>query len=202
MPRTKHPGHPSPEDYSKTTLRRANWETELELVRRLFQDYRAWLADHATPPLDPDTPVPAGLAQLDRVIEELPGAYGPPRGGVILAYRDDNLAACGALRGFEPGVAEIRRIYVRGDHRGPGFGPVLTGALLDLARELGYPRVRVYTMPTMYAAIQFYQDMGFKPIPAYWPHPVAGALFFEWNSGDAVTGSGPRQSTKSGRATK
>jgi hypothetical protein len=48
--------------------------------------------------------------------------------------------------------------------------------------------VRVDTLPTMTAAIEFYQEMGFKPIPPYWPHPVPGALFFEYRvpSGGSV----------------
>ena len=72
---------------------------------------------------------------------------------------------------------------MREDHRGPGFGPRLTRALLKRARELGYERVRVDTLPTMAAANQFYPEMGFKPIPAYWDHPVRGALFFEYKLG-------------------
>ena len=88
--------------------------------------------------------------------------------------------ACGALRELAPKIAEIKRIYVRADHRGPGFGPRLTQALLDRAQELGYERVRVDTLPTMTAAIQFYQAMGFAPTTPYWPHPASGALFFEY----------------------
>jgi GNAT superfamily N-acetyltransferase len=71
-------------------------------------------------------------------------------------------------------------LYVREDHRGGEFGRRLTGALIDRARELGYRRVRADTLPSMRAAIQFYQELGFDPIPAYWPHPVPGALFFEY----------------------
>ena len=175
-------GHAHPSEYSDTVLRRVDWSEDLETVRRLFREYRDWLANHTPAITDSASNVPIGLAQFDRVIAQLPGAYGPPRGDVILAFKHSELAACGALREWEPMVGEIKRIYVRADHRGPGFGPILTGALLDRARELGYKRVRVYTLPTMAAAIQFYQEMGFKPIPAYWPHPVPGALFFEWKA--------------------
>jgi len=176
--------------YSDTVLRRVDWSNDLETVRRLFRDYRDWLAEHASPASGSDATVPVGLAQFDRLISELPGVYGSPRGDVILAFQNSEIAACGALREWEPRVGEIKRIYVRGDHRGPGFGPVLTGALLQRARELGFERVRVDTLPTMAAAIQFYQEMGFKPIPAYWPHPVPGALFFEWSAAEN-TGSLP-----------
>jgi ribosomal protein S18 acetylase RimI-like enzyme len=169
----------NPASYRGTKLRGANWPKDLDTVRRLFRDYRQWLADHGETSAVSSGKI--GLGQIDRQIAELPGAYGPPRGDIILALAGESVAACGALRESEPKVAEIKRIYVRPDHRGPGFGPILTRALLRRARELGYERVRVDTLPTMAAAIQFYQELGFTPIPAYWPHPVPGALFFEYN---------------------
>lgn len=179
------------EDYSTTKIRSVDWAVELETVRRLFRDYRDWLADHATPAPGPGSAVPLGLRQLDETIAALPGAYGPPRGDVLLAVLGPDVVACGALRELTPGVGEIKRVYVRDDHRGPGFGPILTRALLVRAREVGLDRVRVDTLPTMAAAIRFYQEMGFRPIPAYWPHPVPDARFFEWSGADLpVDGSG------------
>jgi putative acetyltransferase len=154
---------------------------ELDTVRRLFQDYRQWLADHADIDATDPSKVPVGLARIDEEIESLPGPYAPPRGEVILAFEKMALVACGGLRDVGPKVGEIRRVYVRADHRGGGFGPRLTGALLDRARELGYERVRVDTLATMAGAIQFYQEMGFRRIAPYWPHPVSTALFFEYD---------------------
>lgn len=186
-----------PAAYADTVLRRVDWSTDLETIRRLFRDYRDWLADHASVETGAASNIPIGLAQFDKLVSGLPGAYGPPGGDVILAYRNSELAACGALRRWAPKVGEIKRIYVRADHRGPGFGPILTGALLDRARELGYGHVLVDTLPTMAAAIQFYQDMGFKPIDPYWPHPVAGALFFEWSAADHAPLDPKRRATSS-----
>jgi ribosomal protein S18 acetylase RimI-like enzyme len=186
VPRARPPARAPPADYSDTVLRRVSWPEDLAAVRRLFRGYRAWLVDHAGPAASSLSSVPAGVVPFDRVIADLPGAYGPPRGDVLLALKHSRIVACGALRELEPKVGEIKRIYVRADHRGPGFGPRLTQALLDRARELGYERVRVDTLPTMTAAIQFYQAMGFAPIPAYWQHPVPGALFFEWNDSHRV----------------
>jgi ribosomal protein S18 acetylase RimI-like enzyme len=163
-----------------TTLRRVDWSKDIDTVRRLFQDYRQWVADHRDTSASARARAGSGLELIDTLVARLPGAYGPPRGEVILAVAEGSVVACGALRELEPTVADIKRVYVRADHRGPGFGPRLTRALLDRAGELGYERVRVDTLPSMYAAIRFYQDMGFVPIPAYWPHPVPGALFFEY----------------------
>jgi putative acetyltransferase len=201
----KIPSPSAPESHPGTTIRSVNWPRDLETVRRLFQDYRQWLSDHRD--LDPaaQTRVSRGLAELDGLVASLPGAYGPPRGEVLLAFEREDLVACGALREVEPGVGEIKRLYVREDHRGPGFGHRLTGAMVDRARELGYERVRSYTLPTMIAAIQFYKDLGFHPIPAYWPHPVGGALFFEHTirkSSPSARPPGTAKATKSRRSRK
>jgi putative acetyltransferase len=177
-------GKHSRESHQDTTLRRVDWSRDLDAVRRLFQDYRQWLADHTDPAAPVDSKAESGLQIVDKLIAGLPGAYGPPRGDVILAFSDGQVVACGALRELEPKIGEIKRVYVRADHRGPGFGPRLTGAVLDRATELGYERVRVDTTGTMVAAIEFYQEMGFVPIPAFWPHPAPGARFFEYTVGE------------------
>jgi len=165
--------------YRGTTLRRVIWSRDLEAVRPLFVNYRRWLADHQDPARSARSRVAAGLAEIDRQISQLPGEFEPPRGDVILAAAENDIVALGALRELAPKLGEIKRIHVRADHRGPKFGPILTRALLERAGELGWERVRVDTLPTMEAAIQFYQDLGFRAIDAYWPHPSAGALFFE-----------------------
>jgi ribosomal protein S18 acetylase RimI-like enzyme len=165
---------------SVTVIRRVNWPKDLETVRRLFQDYRRWIADHRDTRRSAAARVRTGLGEIDDLISELPGAYGPPRGEVVLARVGTVVVACLALREIEPKIGDIKRVYVREDHRGPVFGPRLTRALLKRARELGYERVRVDTLPTMAAAIEFYPAMGFEPIDPYWSHPVAGARFFEY----------------------
>jgi ribosomal protein S18 acetylase RimI-like enzyme len=192
----------SPESYASTKLRRVKWSEDIDTVRHLFLNYRQWLADHQDTATATESEVQTGLGQVDKQIAELQATYGPPRGEIILAFAGGEVAACGALRELEPKVGEIKRIYVRADHRGPGFGPILTNALLKRARELGYERVRVDTLPTMAAAIQFYQDIGFVPIPSYWPHPVPGALFFEYTVGKSPSPSKSRGASKAKRSGK
>lgn len=160
------------------------WSEEIDTVRRLFREYREWLADHqdSTPGSEPR--VRTGLAMVDELIAELPGSYGPPRGEVLLWFEGKDPVACGALRELEPKVGEIRRIYVRPDYRGKAFGHPFVRELIERARGLGFKRLRVDVLPTMAAAIEFYQELGFRPIPAFWPHPVAGALYFEREIGE------------------
>ncbi|MFZ1023570.1 MAG: GNAT family N-acetyltransferase [Thermoplasmata archaeon] len=193
---------PDPESHPRTTLRRVNWSEDLDVVHRFFSDYRQWVADHQEGIGLLDSGRSDGLDMIDAQIAGLPGAYGPPHGEVLLAFDQEAIVACGALRELEPKVAEIKRLYVRADHRGGGFGKRLTSALLERARELGYERVRVDTLSTMAAAIQFYQELGFRPIPSYWAHPAPGALFFEYRVSQS---SGPPRrpgATKSKRPRK
>jgi|HubBroStandDraft_1064217.scaffolds.fasta_scaffold417191_2 GNAT superfamily N-acetyltransferase len=179
------PDEPVPESYPNTTIRSVSWAKDIDLVRRFFQEYRQWLDEHRD--VDPAvaSTVAAGLGGIDELITGLPGAYGPPRGEILLAFEKEEPTACLALREMEARVGDLKRLYVRPDHRGPVFGRRFTKALLARARELGYERVRVDTLATMYAAIEFYQEAGFTPIPGYWPHPVRGALFFECVLGNA-----------------
>jgi putative acetyltransferase len=168
------------DNYTDTTIRSVDWRKDFDAVRRYFQEYRQWIADHRDPSA---TGISVGLDSIDQQIAKLPGEYGPPHGEVILAFMKEEPVACDALRELEPKLGEVKRIYIRADHRGVEFGLRLTGAILNRARELGYERVRVDTLSTMTAAKQFYKELGFKPIPAYWSHPAPGALFFECELG-------------------
>ena len=171
--RHDHRGQP------RATFRRASWPEDLTTVRQLFQQYRQWLADHQDTAPRSKPRVRSGLALIDQLVAELPGAYGPPRGEILLWFKDGAMVACGALRELEPRIGEIKRIYIRPDYRGKAFGRPFVRTLIERARDLGYRRLRVDTLPSMAAAIEFYQELGFRPIPAFWPHPAAGALFFE-----------------------
>jgi ribosomal protein S18 acetylase RimI-like enzyme len=162
-----------------TSLRKASWPEDLPRIRPLFLAYRQWLADHRDLEPSAGSRVEAGLALVDDLIARLPGAYGPPSGDVLLWHLHGEIVACGAIREVELGIGEIKRISVAPDYRGMEFGRPFVRSLIGRARELRFSRLRVDTLPTMRAAIEFYQEAGFRPIPSYWPNPVAGALFFE-----------------------
>ena len=138
--------------------------TEMISAAALFRAYAATL------PVDL---APQGFSQE---LESLPGVYGPPGGELLLAKRGDHVLGCIALKPLAPGVAEIKRLFVRPRERKAGLGKALVTAAITTAKELGYIEVKLDTLPEMTAAIALYKSFGFAPIPPYGSHPYPGLV--------------------------
>jgi putative acetyltransferase len=116
---------------------------------------------------------------FDREVAELPGAYAPPGGTLLLAMLDEQPVGCVALRALEDGACELKRLYVRPGARGRGVGRLLCGAVIAAAQSCGYARVRLDTLPQMTEAIALYRALGFGPAEPYRYNPLPGAMFME-----------------------
>jgi len=108
-------------------------------------------------------PTPASTAELE-----------PPSGGAyVVGWEDGRAVAGGALKRLEPGVAEIKRMYVVPDARGRGLARGLLAAIEDAARELGYERVRLDTGASQPHAQALYESAGYQSVPDYNDNPYA-----------------------------
>jgi putative acetyltransferase len=112
-------------------------------------------------------------------LASLPGAYVPPHGALLLATYGVQVAGCAALRPFEGQTCEMKRLYVRPEHRRHGIGRMLAEAVISAAREAGYAHMRLDSLPWMEAAIALYRAMGFYEIPPYRYNPVPGTVYME-----------------------
>lgn len=87
--------------------------------------------------------------------------------GFLVGRVGDRAVACGAFRPLEPGIAEIKRMFVMPEHRGRGYSKQMLTTLERLARETSYTIVRLETRPLQAAAIALYEKLGYVRIPNY-----------------------------------
>jgi ribosomal protein S18 acetylase RimI-like enzyme len=107
----------------------------------------------------------------------LPGKYEQPAGRILLAWRGTETLGCIAVRPIDAKACEMKRLYVRPQARGEQLGRRLAERLCQEAREAGYSRICLDTLPTMGAAQGLYQSLGFRPIEPYVFNPIPGTKF-------------------------
>lgn len=126
---------------------------------------------------------PPANALMAAMVAEVSRLYGPrekrnapsatpeelwaPRGTYLVVLAEGEPVAGGGLKGLEPGVAEVKRMFVTEPARGRGYARRLLAALEDAARELGHTRLRLDTGPKQPFARALYESAGYRSIPAY-----------------------------------
>jgi putative acetyltransferase len=150
------------------TIRVVTSAEEMGPVRVLFREYAASLNFDLC------------FQNFEQELAGLPGPYAPPSGCLLLASVEGEPAGCVALKRIEDDVSEMKRLYVRGGHRGTGLGRTLAERIIREARGLGYRVIRLDTVPSvMGGAVALYRSLGFREVPAYCFNPVPGAVFME-----------------------
>jgi putative acetyltransferase len=146
----------------------ANSPDQIKEARILFREYENGLG------------ISLCFQNFEQELANLPGDYKPPDGRLLLCEHDGLVAGCIALRKLESGVCEIKRLYVRPAFRGKGLGKFLVKTIIHEAREIGYERMRLDTLPgRMDDAIALYRSMGFKEIEPYYQNPAPETLYME-----------------------
>ena len=151
-----------------TEITEALNEQQITDARGLFRDYEAWLG------------MSLCFQSFEEEVATLPGRYARPGGRLYVAYIEAEPVGCIALRKLEPGVCEMKRLYLRESARGLGLGVRLIEQVIADAQEIGYAKMRLDTYPPkMGKAVSLYEAHGFYEIPPYYDNPHAGVLYME-----------------------
>ena len=146
-------------------IRPAEWPRDLEIVRGLFREYVERLG------------VDLYFQEFESEVATLPGKYATPSGRLLIAWRDGDPVGCVALRALAGSSCEMKRLYVRPGARGEHLGRRLAERICREAREAGYRRICLDTLPSMTSAQALYASLGFVPTEPYIFNPVPGTKF-------------------------
>lgn len=141
----------------------------LDATREVFLEYAGQLG------------VDLCFQNFDAELAGLPGEYAPPQGALLLALVDGEVAGCVAMRALNDvdyaNACEMKRLYVRPNHRRLGLGRLLAQAVVDQGVRSGYSTMLLDTLDDMEAARGLYASLGFEEIPPYYFNPIPGAHY-------------------------
>jgi GNAT superfamily N-acetyltransferase len=86
---------------------------------------------------------------------------------VVLAYEKEKPVGCGAIKEYEPGIMEVKRMFVPPEKRKKGIAAKVLLELENWAKELSYSKCILETGKRQPEAIGLYKKSGYKLIPNY-----------------------------------
>jgi len=143
----------------------ARWPDDRATVEALFREYVGSLTEDIS------------FQNVDNELAGLPGKYARPGGVVLIAWDGTDAAGAVAYRMVEPGVCEMKRLYVRPAFRGRDIGRELANELIDDAQSRGYRTMLLDTLASMQSARALYRALGFRPVEAYYENPLPGTMY-------------------------
>ena len=151
----------------------------LEKVKMLWREYGIFLKNCFPERKDLPEFVQYFENYEQEISNNLPGRFGPPMGCLLLARNQIKPVGCVGLMDLGDCICEIRRLFVRPEHRKSGIGKALTKAVIEWAWEIGYKFIRLNTNTRMPEAEKLYRSLGFKDIEPYEQFDVDGMVFLE-----------------------
>ena len=136
---------------------------------------------------------------LDHDVAEWRAEYDGVSGVLlVLEAPGGDVVGTAGVRQLEPGLGEVKRMWIRPACQGLGLGRQLMDRCLEEARHLGFRRLRLDTQRRMEAALKLYRSYGFRDVPDYNGNPRA-QLWLELDLGergsDAARGKRASRST-------
>jgi GNAT superfamily N-acetyltransferase len=145
-------------------------------VRALFWEYLQW----ANAMLRQTFDISFDISQmLDGDMAGIQKFY-PPGGRLFLARNDTVVAGCACAQTLAPGIAELKRTFVRPALRGNGIGRELVQALIADLRSAGYTTLRLDSANFMREAHGLYRSLDFAERDPYPESEIPAAFHANW----------------------
>jgi putative acetyltransferase len=110
-----------------------------------------------------------GTAYYDEALHSLSSAFAIP-GSIYLIAKLDGVICGGAgvypTDGLPHNTCELVKMYLLPEARGKGVGKILIERCIDFARNNGYKKMYLETMPELQKAVRIYERLGFVLLPA------------------------------------
>ncbi len=150
--------------------------TYKEEIKALFNEYTQMLTD-----CNADFKNYLKLQNYDHETENLEEKYGHPYGRLYIAFIDDNVAGCIALRKIDDDNCELKRLYVKPQYRGKNIGGTLVKHIIKEAENIGYKHILLDTLPFLNVAIDMYKKYGFYEIESYNNSPMDNLIYLKYD---------------------
>lgn len=89
---------------------------------------------------------------------------------VLVAYDQELPIACGAIKEYDQGTMEIKRMFVRPNYRNQGLASLILISLELWCQELHYTQCILETGINQPEAIRLYEKNNYTKIPNYGPY--------------------------------
>ncbi len=145
-----------------------------EEIKELFNEYTYMLVE-----VDEKFKEYLEIQNYDAELENLESKYGRPYGRLYLVYWEGEVAGCIGLRQIDKTVCEMKRLYVKPEFRGKGIGNYLVKKIVADAKDVGYSKMRLDTLPFLEIAERLYRKNGFYEIPCYNDSPMDNSIYMQ-----------------------
>ncbi|MEB8329362.1 GNAT family N-acetyltransferase [Flavobacteriaceae bacterium KMM 6897] len=110
-----------------------------------------------------------GTAYADTALDHMYENYNVPKASYFVVEENDKIIGCAGvaqLENYDGNVCELQKMYFTEEARGRGLGAQMMTICLNKAREFGFDKCYLETMPYMEGAQKLYKKTGFQYIEA------------------------------------
>jgi len=143
-------------------------------IKTLFKEYTDMLVYN-----DPVFAKYLDQQNYDKELEDLEKKYGLPMGRLYIAFKEDEVVGCIALKQMDNESGELKRLYVKEQFRKCGIGSILVDKIISDARMIGYSYLKLDTLPFLDSAIRIYESKGFKRIAKFNDSPMDSGIYMQ-----------------------